>query len=353
MKYALSAALLLATSLAACPVRAAETRSFWELPPEQLRALVASPQVMVTRTASGWDSYCRCPVVLKPNEIPEAMKKAIIAVEDRRFMDHGGVDLIALASIVRGGLSRGGSTIPMQLLKNLVFHDLQGRDTLSKLERKGSEIWHAHTFDGAVGKQELLAAYLNQIEFGGREIVGLYRASRHYFHKEPKDLNLYEAALLAGMVQAPARFNPLKETTKERANERARLVLKLMAQQGRITKAQQVRAEQIGMHPGQLPDFDIQTQPFTEWVVQTWAPQFVKQGETIRFFVTLEPRFQRIAEKSLQSLVSKGTLPPEYEAGAVMMTGNGRVRAMIGGVDWSQRQFNNAVKAKVQPGSTA
>jgi len=314
---------------------------------------VASPQVMVTRTASGWDSYCRCPVILKPNEIPEAMKKAIIAVEDRRFMDHGGVDLIALASIVRGGLSRGGSTIPMQLLKNLVFHDLQGRDTLSKLERKGSEIWHAHTFDGAVGKQELLAAYLNQIEFGGREIVGLYRASRHYFHKEPKDLNLYEAALLAGMVQAPARFNPLKETTKERANERARLVLKLMAQQGRITKAQQVRAEQIGMHPGQLPDFDIQTQPFTEWVVQTWAPQFVKQGETIRFFVTLEPRFQRIAEKSLQSLVSKGALPPEYEAGAVMMTGNGRVRAMIGGVDWSQRQFNNAVKAKVQPGSTA
>jgi penicillin-binding protein 1A len=120
MKYALSAALLLATSLAPFPVRAAEDRSFWDLPPEQLRTLVASPQVMVTRTASGWDSYCRCPVVLKPNEIPEAMKKAIIAVEDRRFMDHGGVDLIALASIVRGGLSRGGSTIPMQLLKNLV-----------------------------------------------------------------------------------------------------------------------------------------------------------------------------------------------------------------------------------------
>ena len=353
MKHVLATALLLATSLAAFGVGAAESQSFWDLKPDQLRTLVASPQVMVTRTASGWDSYCRCPLVLKPNEIPEAMKKAIIAVEDRRFMDHGGVDLIALASIVRSGLSRGGSTIPMQLLKNLVFHDLQGRDTLSKLERKGSEIWHARTFDGAVGKQELLAAYLNQIEFGGREIVGLYRASRHYFHKEPKDLNLYEAALLAGMVQAPARFNPLKEATKQRADERARLVLKLMAQQGQITKAQQVRAEQIGIRPGQLPDFDIQTQPFTEWVVQTWAPQFVKQGETIRFFVTLEPRLQRIAEKNLQSLVAKGTLPPEYEAGAVMMTGDGRVRAMIGGVDWSQRQFNNAVKGKVQPGSTA
>src|SRR3954462_2952435 len=353
MKYALSAALLLATSLAACPVRAAETRSFWELPPEQLRALVASPQVMVTRTASGFDAYCRCPVVLKPNEIPEAMKKAIIAVEDRRVMDHGGVDLTALASILRGGFSRGGSTIPMQLLKNLVFHDLQGRDTLSKLERKGSEIWHAGTFDGAVGKQELLAAYLNQIEFGGREIVGLYRASRYYFRKEPKDLNLYEAALLAGMVQAPARFNPLKETTKERAHERARLVLDLMVQQGRITPAERRRAEQLGVRPGLLPPFRIQPQPFTEWGVQRWGPQFVKEGETIRFFVTLEPRFQRLAERHLAELVSEGAVPAEYEAGAVMMTGDGRVRAMIGAVDWSQRQFNAAVKSNVQPGSTA
>jgi penicillin-binding protein 1A len=190
---------------------------------------------MVTRTPSGWDAYCRCPVVLKPHEIPEVMKKAIIAVEDKRYMDHSGVDLIALASVLRGGLSRGGSTIPMQLLKNLVLHDLQRRDLLSKIERKGSEVWHAGAFDGAVGKQELLAAYLNQIEFGGRDNVGLYRATRHYFGKEPKDLNLYEAALLAGMVQAPARFNPLKESTRERAHERAKLVLDLMVKQGRIT----------------------------------------------------------------------------------------------------------------------
>src|SRR3954452_10331429 len=334
MKHVLAAALLLATNLAAFGVGAAESKSFWDLKPDQLRTLVDSPQVMVTRTASGWESYCRCPVVLKPNEIPESMKKAIIAVEDRRFMDHGGVDLIALASIVRGGLSRGGSTIPMQLLKNLVFHDLQGRDTLSKLERKGSEIWHARTFDGAIGKQELLAAYLNQIEFGGREIVGLYRASRHYFRKEPRDLNLYEAALLAGMVQAPARFNPLKETTKERAHERARLVLALMVQQGQITAAERRRAEQIGVRPGLLPPFTVKAQPFTEWVVQKWGPQYVKEGETIRFFVTLEPRFQRLAERHLAELVSEGAVPGEYEAGAVMMTGDGRVRAMIGAVDW-------------------
>ncbi|GJE41210.1 transglycosylase domain-containing protein [Methylobacterium soli] len=354
MRRAVGLVLLCSAALApSTRVNAAEAPSFWDLKPAQLRLLVASSQVMVTRTTSGWDAYCRCPVVLKPHEIPEAMKKAIIAVEDRRYMDHGGVDLIALAAVFRGGLSRGGSTIPMQLLKNLVFHDLQGRDLLSKIERKGSEVWHAGTFDGAVGKQELLAAYLNQIEFGGREIVGLYRASRHYFRKEPKDLNLYEAALLAGMVQAPARFNPLKETTRERANERARIVLDLMVQQGCISKAERIRAEQIGIRPGLLPEFKIQAQPFTEWVVQTWAPRFVKEGETVRVFVTLEPRFQRLAEKHLTELLNEGAVPLAYEAGAVMMTGDGRVRAMIGGVDWSRRQFNAAVKTNVQPGSTA
>src|SRR5918993_721969 len=354
MKRALGA-IGLALTMAASPARAfaAESLSFWDLKPEHLRTLVAAPQVMVTRTASGWDAYCRCPVVLTPNEIPESMKKAIIAVEDRRFMDHGGVDLLALASVLRGGLSRGGSTIPMQLLKNLVLHDLQGRDVLSKLERKGSEIWHAGTFDGAVAKQELLAAYLNQIEFGGREIVGLYRASRHFFRKEPKHLNLYEAALLAGMVQAPARFNPLKEATKERAHERAKLVLKLMVEQGRITQAEQRRAEQVGIRPGKLPEFRIQPQAFTEWVVQTSAAQFVKEGETLRFFITLEPRFQRIAEGHLKGLQNQGIVPQEYEAGLVMMTGDGGVRAMVGGTDWSKRQFNNVVKASVQPGSTA
>ena len=155
------------------------------------------------------------------------------------------------------------------------------------------------------------------------------------------------------MVQAPARFNPLKEATKERAHKRARLVLNLMVQQGRITRTEQSRALQLGIRPGLMPEFKIQAQAFTEWVVQTWAPQFVKEGETIRFFVTLEPRFQRIAEKQLSALIAEGAVPPEYEAGAVMMTGDGRVRAMIGGLDWSQRQFNTVVKANVQPGSTA
>ena len=166
------------------------------------------------------------------------------------------------------------------------------------------------------------------------------------FRKEPRDLNLYEAAVLAGMVQAPARFNPLKEATKERAHKRARLVLNLMVQQGRITRTEQSRALQLGIRPGLMPEFKIQAQAFTEWVVQTWAPQFVKEGETIRFFVTLEPRFQRVAEKQLSALIAEGAVPPEYEAGAVMMTGGGRVRAMIGGLDSSQRQFNSVCEGE-------
>lgn len=350
---ALATALLLA-SLSHSPIaQAADPVHFWDLQPRSLRLLVASPQVMVTRTKTGWDAYCRCPVILSPSEIPEVMKKAIVAVEDKRYFNHGGVDVAALLSVLKGGLTRGGSTIPMQLLKNLVFHDLRASDVLTRLERKGAEVWYAGLFDEAVGKEELLAAYLNQIEFGGRDIVGLYRASRHYFRKEPKDLTLYEAALLAGMVKAPARLNPLREKTRERAHERALLVLNLMAQQGRITDRERRQAEKAGIRPGVLPEFKIQPQAFSEWVVETWADKYVQPGETVRFFVTLNPRVQHIAEQQLSRLVKEGAVPLQYDAGAVMMAPNGRVQAMIGSVNWSQRQFNNAVKARVQAGSTA
>jgi penicillin-binding protein 1A len=339
--------------LTALPARAAEPSTFWDLPPDELRLLVASAQVMVTRTETGLEAYCRCPVMLTPSEIPDAVKDAIVAIEDKRFFDHGGVDFMSILAVLRGGLNRGGSTIPMQLLKNLVLHDLNRRDILTRLERKGSEFWHAGSFDGAVSKDELLAAYLNQIEFGGREIVGLYRAARHYFRKEPKDLNLYESALLAGMVQAPARLNPLKESTRERAHERAKLVLKLMVDQGKITDAERRRAEERGLRPGRLPEFKIQTQAFTEWVVQNWADKIVQPGETVRFFVTLDPRAQHLSERHLSDLASEGSVPSGYEASLVMMRGDGRVEAMIGSIDWSKRQFNAAVKAEVQPGSTA
>jgi penicillin-binding protein 1A len=308
---------------------------------------------MVTRTKAGWEAYCRCPVVLAPSEIPEVMKNAIVAIEDKRYFEHSGVDVVSLLSVLKGGLSRGGSTIPMQLLKNLVFHDLRASDVITRLERKGAEVWYAGLFNEAVGKEELLAAYLNQIEFGGRDIVGVYRASRHYFRKEPKDLTLYEAALLAGMVKAPARLNPLREKTREQAHERALLVLKLMAEQGRITDKERRQAERAGIRPGLLPEFKIQPQAFTEWVVETWGDKYMQPGETVRFFVTLNPRVQHMAEQQLSRLVKEGAVPPAYDAGAVMMAPNGRVQVMVGSVDWSQRQFNNAVKARVQTGSTA
>jgi penicillin-binding protein 1A len=353
MIRAFLAALCAVLFTAVAPVRAAEPTHFWDLQPRSLRLLAASAQIMVTRTRSGWDAYCRCPVILTPGEIPEVMKKAIVAIEDKRYFDHGGVDVVALLAVLRGGLSRGGSTIPMQLLKNLVLHDLRGRGALAVLERKGAEFWYAGPLDEAVGKEELLAAYLNQIEFGGRDIVGLYRASRHYFRKEPKDLTLYEAALLAGMVQAPARFNPLKETTRERAHARALLVLRLMADQGKISEAQRRRAAAKGAQPGLLPEFRIQPQAFTEWVVQTWGDRYVEPGETVRFFVTLNPRLQHMAERHLGDLQRSGAIPRAYDVGAVMMAPNGRVQAMVGSVDWSKRQFNNAVKGQVQAGSTA
>jgi len=146
------ASLVFAVLVAMATARASEATHFVDLAPDHLRLLIASPQVMVTRTENGWDAYCRCPVVLRPHEIPSSVKDAIVAVEDKRYFDHGGVDLVTLVSVLKGGFARGGSTIPMQLLKNLVFHDLQHRDILSRLERKGAELWQAGSFDEAVGR---------------------------------------------------------------------------------------------------------------------------------------------------------------------------------------------------------
>src|SRR5688500_18786086 len=121
---AFATALLLASFSHTPIAQAADPVHFWDLQPRSLRLLVASPEVMVTRTKMGWDAYCRCTVVLAPSEIPDVMKKAIVAVEYKRYFDHGGVDVVSLLSVLKGSLTRGGSTIPMQLLKNLVFHDL-------------------------------------------------------------------------------------------------------------------------------------------------------------------------------------------------------------------------------------
>lgn len=335
-----------------------KTVSFWDLKPDELRLLVGSGQVMARRTDQGWDAYCRCPVILRPNEVPAIVKRAVMAIEDKRFLVHGGVDWWSLPRIVTSGFRAGASTIPMQLAKNLLFHDLRGSG--ARGERKILEAVAALKLDGALTKEELLAAYLNQVEFGGREIVGLYRAARHYFHKEPKDLTAFEAAVLAGMVWAPGVLNfradvsgPDNEKKRGKAFARARLVLDRMAEQGLMTPAERRLAEEVGTRPGTMPEFKIQAQAFTEWVAQTLGERFVNPNETLRFFVTLEPRYQRLAERYVADLGAEGSIPPAYEVAAVIMNGDGRVRAMVGSADWSRNQFNNAVKARVQAGSTA
>ena len=102
-------AFAIAAPMSLAPVSAAETTRFWDLKPDHLRLLIASPQVMVTRTEGGFDAYCRCPVGLRPDEIPPLMKAAITAVEDKRYFDHGGIDIITLLSVLKGASTAGGA----------------------------------------------------------------------------------------------------------------------------------------------------------------------------------------------------------------------------------------------------
>lgn len=217
---------------------AAAAEKLWDLKPDEIRTLVRSSQVVAKRTAEGGiDAYCHCPVVLEPDEVPPLMLSALIAIEDRKFFAREtAFDWTDLAgAIVKG---RGGSTIAMQLLKNLAL------GAQPKMQRKLLEVQHADALLSALGREGTIVAYLNQVNFGGREVTGLYRAARHHFGKEPRDLDLWEMAVLAGMVVNPKTHNPSSEREQFRTNAeaRARLVLSELRKQGRISATQHEEA---------------------------------------------------------------------------------------------------------------
>ena len=176
------------------PQAAAEAQRFWDLSPHHLRLLLASPQVMVTRTALGCDAYCRCPVVLRPDEIPSTDEggdrrgrgQALLRPWRRRFHH----PRFGAQGRVRPRRQHDPDAAPQE---PRVPRSRASPTCSAASNARAPSYGTPGNFDEAVGKEELLAAYLNQIEFGGRDIVGLYRAARHYFRKEPKDLTLYES----------------------------------------------------------------------------------------------------------------------------------------------------------------
>jgi penicillin-binding protein 1A len=280
---------------------------------------------------------------LMPNYVPQAF----VAIEDRRFYEHYGVDPFGIAraliaNILHRGVSQGGSTITQQLAKNLFL--TQERTIHRKLQEVLLALWLERNFS----KTQILELYLNRVYFGSGA-YGIEQAAQRYFGKSARQLTLAEAALLAGLVRAPSRLAPTRNFNA--AEKRAKIVLKVMAELHFISKSN----ERVALaHPprivAQAGNGSINY--VADWVMDALNDVVGHVDEDITVTTTIDAGLQADAEKALdEELAKKGGKYKVSQGALVAMTPDGAVRAMVGGRDYAQSQFNRAVAAKRQPGS--
>ena len=265
---------------------------------------------------------------------------AFIAIEDRRFRSHWGIDPRAIgralvADLSAGGARQGGSTITQQLAKTSFL------SSDKSIKRKAQEVIIAFWLEAWLTKDEILSRYLSSVYFGDG-VYGLRAASRHYFNRKPEDLSLAQSAMLAGMVQAPSRLAPTRNLAG--AQKRSRIVLQEMADTNAITIAR-ARAAISAVPVRQVDKLPTGTY-FADWV----APQAQKAFEAtygeVKVPTTLDADLQRLAVRAVAN-ASIG----DAQAALVAMRPDGRVVAMVGGRSYKASAFNRATQARRQPGS--
>lgn len=284
--------------------------------------------------------------------IPDVLKQATVAIEDKRFYKHDGVDYYRLVGaaardVAEGGARQGGSTITMQLVKNLFFPKAP-----RSVEQKVKEVIWARDIENQLTKDEILATYLNGV-FYGNNALGVQAAALTYFNSDVKDVTLPQAALLAGLPQAPSDYNPFRDPKDARA--RRNLVLNEMAEQGMITreKAEQAKRAGLGLKRGNAYEPRKQGY-FFEYVRNALIDEIgrrrVQRGGW-RVETTIEPRYQAWAEEAIAGRLNF----PDAPAAAIVMIDarTGYIRTMATSRKYAKNSlFNYATSATRQPGST-
>ncbi|MBY0338951.1 MAG: PBP1A family penicillin-binding protein [Acetobacteraceae bacterium] len=283
--------------------------------------------------------------VLRLRDLPPHLPAALLAIEDRRFHSHFGVDVIGLARAAyvnwqAGEVVQGGSTLTQQLAKNLFL--TSERSTRRKVQEVLLALWLEQRFT----KEQLLEIYLNRVYLGAGA-WGMDAAARVYFGVSARRVNLWQAAMLAGLPQAPSRHNP--RANPDGAMARAADVLNAMVDTGAITESQRQQAMDE-MRPPPRPS--RQGGWFADWVFEQVPARFPgSQDLVIR--TTLDPRWQTAAEQRLAALLDSAGREARVSQGAVVVldAGTGAIRAMVGGRDFRRSPFNRAADARRQPGS--
>ncbi|MEJ2015436.1 MAG: PBP1A family penicillin-binding protein [Limibacillus sp.] len=282
---------------------------------------------------------------LQVGEMPRHLPLAVLAIEDRRFYDHPGMDLIGLArammtNLQAGALVQGGSTITQQLAKNLFLTPER------TIKRKIQEALLAFWLERKFSKDQILTLYLNRVYLGAGT-YGVDAAARRYFGKPASEVTLYEAALLAGLLKAPSRLAPTND--RDAAEERAEVVLAAMVDAGFITDETAASARRSKSPALAVPG--PRARYFTDWVLQELQAFLGRPDRDLIVQTTLDPRLQRLAEQELEAALKRGAEMKVGQAALVALSPDGALRAMVGGRDYGQSQFNRATQAQRQPGS--
>jgi penicillin-binding protein 1A len=285
--------------------------------------------------------------ILTLKELPNYVPKAFVAIEDRRFYDHYGVDPLGIAralvaNILHRGVAQGGSTLTQQLAKNLFL--TQERTITRKLQEAMLAIWLERKFS----KTQILELYLNRVYFGSGS-YGIEQASLRYFGKSARQMTVAEAAMLAGLVKSPTRLAPNRNF--DGAEQRATIVLAAMAEQGFINDA---NAKVAIARPPRIVALagNGSANYVADWIMDVLNDVLGHIDEDIVVETTIDANMQASAEKSLSDeLAAKGDKSGVAQGALIGMTPDGAVRAMVGGRNYADSQFNRAVAARRQPGS--
>jgi penicillin-binding protein 1A len=286
-------------------------------------------------------------------EFPDHLIKAVLATEDRRFYEHFGIDVPGLFRALMtnaraGGVVQGGSSITQQLAKNLFLSNER------TIERKVNEAFLALWLESRLPKNEILKLYLDRAYLGGGTF-GVDAAARYYFDKSARDVNLAEAAMLAGLFKAPSKFAPHVNLPAARA--RANVVLDNLVDAGVMTEGQVFGARRNPATPVDRRD-EHSPNYYLDWafdemrkLVQTFPKSMTERVFVARLAIDLN--LQKHTEDAIEnSLRQYGHEYHAKQAAAVLMDTDGAVRAMVGGRDYGESQFNRATDAMRQPGSS-
>ena len=279
-------------------------------------------------------------------DLPSHVPSAILAVEDRNFYHHAGVNPVsvmrALAVNIREGeVRQGGSTITQQLAKNVFLNSDR------TIKRKAQELLLALWLERKFTKDEILTLYLNRVYFGAGA-YGVDAASYRYFGKPARAMSVGEAAVLAGLLKAPSRFAPT--ASPENAGRRGRLVIDQMVSAGFLSRRE---GDAAIADPVLLAAPRFSAAPyFVDYVLSRTRALAGGVDADLIVHTTFDPQAQEAAELGLAAgLASAGPAIRQAEAAAVLLNGDGAVRAMIGGRNYKRSQFNRAAQARRQPGS--